>query len=43
MQFIQENIVSQRKEILKRSLFILCVGAVSIIYPLINYYRGEKE
>ena len=43
MQFIQETIVSQRKEILKRSLFILCVGAVSIIYPLINYYRGGER
>lgn len=43
MQFIGETIVSEWKEILKRSLFALGVGAVSIIYPLINSYRGGER
>ena len=43
MQFIGETIVLEWKEILKRSLFALIVGAVSIIYPLMNSYRGGEQ
>lgn len=43
MQFIGETIVSEWKEILKRSLFALGVGAISIIYPLMNSYRGGEK